>query len=157
MSTDLLKQIDDLVATKTFNLDALEGIKAIKDGLERSEGLRKETQKRYEEMCAVNEKKGEEIARLSDANKKLSNTIDLLKGGEAKAREAVWEKLIAEASANAYKDALYTVFKPSAVRETIQRNVMKPVEGNPGGNGYSPSTGYLASGQESETITKEQI
>jgi hypothetical protein len=155
--TDLLKQIDDLVASKTFNLDALESIKAIKDGLERSESLRKETQKRYEEVCAVNEKKAEEIARLSDANRKLSDTIDLLKGGEAKAREAVWEKQIAEAKASAYQDALYTVFKPSAVRETIQRSVVRPVEGNPGGNGNYPTPGYLANGAESETITKEQL
>ncbi len=157
MSNDLLKQIDDLVATKTFNLDALEGIKAIKDSLQQTVEKHQALEKRYKTLFDENERNKETIERLSElANERLKQ-IDLLTGGELKAKEAVWEKLIAEASANAYKDALYTVFKPSAVRETIQRNVMKPVEGNPGGAGYSPSTGYLASGQESETITKEQL
>ena len=33
MSNDLLKQIDDLVASKTFNLDAIDSIKKLKDDL----------------------------------------------------------------------------------------------------------------------------
>ena len=47
------------------------------------------------------------------------------------------------------------VFKPNAVRESVQRQVAKPVEGHPGGNGNYPTAGYLATGQETETITRE--
>lgn len=156
MSNDLLKQIDDLVASKTFNLDALEGIKKIKDGLESSERERKSLQARYDGLYETNNRQSEEIQRLNNVNKLLKDEVENVTAYVAKAREAVWEKQVAEAKAEAYKDALYTVFKPSAVRETIQRNVARPVEGHPGGNGYSPTSGYLAVGQETETITKEQ-
>lgn len=157
MSTDLLKQIDDLVSSKTFNLDALDGIKAIKDSLRANIESKEALEKRYKTLFDENERNKEAIERLSElANERLKQ-IDVLKGGELKAKEAVWEKLIAEAKAGAYQDALYTVFKPSAVRETIQRNVAVPVEGHPGGNGYSPTGGYVSNASESETITKEQL
>ncbi len=157
MSNELLKQIDDLVASKTFNLDALEGIKAIKDSLRASIESKDALEKRYKTLFDENERNKEAIERLSEiANERLKQ-IDVLKGGELKAKEAVWEKLIAEAKAGAYQDALYTVFKPSAVRETIQRSVAVPVAGHPGGNGISPSAGWVSRSDEAETITKEQL
>lgn len=157
MSTDLLKQIDELVASKTFNLDALEGIKKIKDGLESSERDRKSLQTKYDGLYETNSRQSEEIQRLNNVNKLLKDEVEKVTAYVAKAREAVWEKEVAEAKADAYKDALYTVFKPSVVRETIQRQVALPVEGHPGGNGYSPTAGWVAQGQETETITKEQL
>lgn len=157
MSNDLLKQIDDLVASKTFNLDALDGIKSLKDSLKETLEERASLQRKYEGLYETSNKQSEEIQRLVEVVHNLQRQVDQLKGGELKAKEAVWEKLIAEAKAGAYQDALYTVFKPSAVRETIQRNVAVPVEGHPGGNGYSPTGGYVSNASESETITKEQL
>jgi hypothetical protein len=157
MSNDLLKQIDELVASKTFNLDALDGIKQIKDSHKDTlNSLAREQDnvlRLTRDLTMEKSKCDKHEAEIST----LKATIDLLRGGELKAKEAVWEKLIAEASANAYKDALYTVFKPSAVRESIQRQVARPVEGHPGGNGYSPTGGYLSTGQETEIITKEEL
>ena len=158
MSTDLLKQIDDLVATKTFNLDALEGIKAIKDALKKTLEERDSLQRRHDNLYDANIRQSEEIERLVKTVDLRVQDIDRLKSGEAKAKEAVWEKLIAEAQANAYKDALYTVFKPSAVRETIQRQVAIAVDGNSGGSGTYPTAGWVShNNPESEVITKEQL
>ena len=157
MSIDLLKQIDDLVASKTFNLDALDSIKAIKDNLQKTIEQKTALEKRLKELFDENERCKESAERLANTNKLLQGEIEKISGGILKGKEAVWEKLIAEAKADAYKDALYTVFKPSAVRETIQRQVALPVEGHPGGGGYSPTAGWVAQSNESETITKEQL
>ena len=157
MSNDLLKQIDDLVASKTFNLDALDGIKSLKDSLKETLEERASLQRKYEGLYETSNKQSEEIQRLTGVVGELKEKVAQLKAGELKAREAVWEKLIADAKADAYQDALYTVFKPSAVRETIQRSVAVPVAGHPGGNGMSPSAGWVSRSDEAETITKEQL
>lgn len=92
MSTDLLKQIDELVASKTFNLDALEGIKKIKDGLESSERDRKSLQTKYDGLYETNSRQSEEIQRLNNVNKLLKDEVEKVTAYVAKAREAVWEK-----------------------------------------------------------------
>ena len=68
MSTDktLLDQIDDLVASKTFNLDALEGIKKIKDSLKATLEERDALKTLCYELCETNIRKDEEIRRLTD-------------------------------------------------------------------------------------------
>jgi len=157
MSTDLLKQIDDLVASKTFNLDALDGIKKLQDSLGSSIKEKENLQARYDDLFEISRDQGAEVVRLHDQVEDLKTEVKNLKAVAENGRNAIWEKMIAEAKANAYQDALYTVFKPSVLRETVQRQVMKPVEGHPGGNGYSPALGYLATGTEAETTTKEQL
>ena len=138
MSNDLLKQIDDLVASKTFNLDALDGIKTLKDSLKKTLEERDALQRRYDDMHENNAKCIQEITsltvKLQEQTKRVSDMTELANTGAS----AIWEKKIADASAAAYKDALYTVFKPSAVRETIQRqhSVWVP---NQGGSGYAQS------------------
>ena len=152
-----MKQIDDLVASKTFNLDALDGIKKLKDSLGAAINDKEHLQNNYDNLSEINVSQSSELMRLNKEvaalKAQVSGMTDLANQGS----NAIWEKKIAEAKANAYQDAMYTVFKPSVLRETVQRQVMKPVEGNPGGNGYTPSQGYLASGTETETITKEQL
>jgi hypothetical protein len=134
MSIDIVKQIDDLVASKTFSLDALEGIKAIKDEHQRVlRDLQTKTEMldlKREQIVAMGEELNRKQAQIDELQTKVKCMSQLASDGDA----AIWEKKIAEASAAAYKDALYTVFKPSAVRETIQRNhtVMVPT-GNGGG------------------------
>lgn len=155
MSKDLLKQIDDLVASKTFNLDALDGIKTIKDNL----------QKQITEVEYLSERKAKletELNQLQqkydDSLKRISELTLVIKENEATVtlgKKAIFEAEKFQAVAETFKFAMETVFKPSAVRETIQRNVARPVEGHPGGNGYSPSCGFLANGSETETIIKE--
>ena len=134
MSQDLLKQIDELVASKTFNLDALDGIKKLKDdlkvtidNLDATTEMLKMERSRSLELQDMLRKEQEQTAQL---NTKLNGMADLANKGA----EAIWEKKVAEASASAYKDALYTVFKPNAVRETIQHTM--PVMASTNGNSY---------------------
>jgi uncharacterized protein YoxC len=157
MSTDksLLDQIDDLVASKTFNLDALEGIKAIKDSLQSTLNERDRLKKQVDDLLQKNSRQFDDIELLSARLTEQAKQVDAMRDAVAKGNDAVWEKKVAEASAGAYKDAMAMVFKPHAVRETVQRNVVKPVEGHPGSNGSYPTPGYLASGTESESVTRE--
>ena len=93
----------------------------------------------------------EKDARISKLEKRVNEMTDTAKRGE----EAIYAAEKHKAVAEAWQGAMAMVFKPNAVRETVQRDVAKPVDGHPGGNGYSPTGGYLATGKESETITRE--
>lgn len=154
---DLLGQIDALVASKTFNLDALEGIKAIKDSLAKviaERDVLKRDLDRANDMYQKERQQSEKnFARIESMQTELNGMREVVKLGQ----DAIWEKKIAEATAGAYQDAMYTIFKPAAVRETVHRNVVKPVEGNPGGSGTYPTAGYLANATENETKTVESI
>lgn len=146
--TDLLKQIDDLVASKTFNLDALEGIKQIKDRLAaviaENERLAKQIKLTQEDMLAETRKREAAEANAKELQQRLIGMNDIA----TKGADAIWERKVAEASAAAYKDALYTVFKPNAVRENIHRNhtVVVPT---------GPNTGYTQAVQNQEHIMRE--
>lgn len=150
MSIDLLKQIDELVASKTFNLDALDGIKQIKDNLAAVIAERDRLIKRVEliteDMTAETRKREAAEAKADDLHKRLMGMTEISQKGA----DAIWEKKIAEASAAAYKDALYTVFKPSAVRETVSRAIPVAVPMN--NNGYM---GTVSMHSETGTVTRE--
>lgn len=149
MTQELLKQIDDLVASKTFGLDALEGIKRIKDGLETSERERKDLQKRFDNLDRAYEKKTEEWREMVETTTDLRKEVQAFKEREAKAREALWEKEVEKAKAEAYKDALYTVFKPSTVRETVFQSI--PLQQTSGG------ATYVSNYQQETRTTKEEL
>lgn len=153
--SDLLKQIDDLVASKTFNLDALDAIKALKDNLAVTLEERDVMKRRYADLNEVNQKQSEQLQANIKRIETLTKELQESEAYRAKARESIYEAEKHKAVAEAWQCAMQTVFRPSGVRETIHRNVARPVEGHPGGNGYSPTSGYLAQGTETETITKE--
>lgn len=157
--TDISKlqlQIDELVASKTFSLDALDGIRVIRDGLREMTKMNETLKANYADLNAVN-------SRQSDLIQSLNKQIEGLKHDLQEARKMARDGELAThasktsaAVADAYKDILHTIFRPSSVREAITRNVVKPVEGMSGGNGYSPTSGFLANGTETETITRTQ-
>ena len=70
-------------------------------------------------------------------------------------QEAIYEAAKHKAVAEAWQGAMAMVFKPNAVRETVQRQVAIPIAGHPGGNGMSPSAGWVSQNNENETITRE--
>ena len=152
----LLTQIDHLVNTRTFSLDALEGIRMMREGLastveklERTEARRVALDKECIDLRQTVRDQGAIIEGLNTRLKVAEEVAD-------KGRIAIHDAKRSEAVASAYKDIMETIFRPHAVRETIQRNVVKPVEGNPGGNGHYPTAGALLSATESETITRTQ-
>lgn len=149
MTQELLKQIDELVASKTFGLDALEGIKKVKDGLETSERERKALQIKHEEVVSALDKCHVENMRLKTTIDGLHKEVQAFKEREAKAREALWEKEVEKAKAEAYKDALYTVFKPSTMRETVFQSI--PLHQSNGG------ATYVSNYQQETRTTKEEL
>lgn len=149
MSQDLLKQIDELVASKTFNLDALDGIKKLKDDLSKqlieTEMLRGQVEKHLRH-----------IEQLNDNNKALHNKNEVLniqlKANEEKAvkgQEAIYEAEKYKAVAEAWQGAMQTVFKPNTVRETVFQSI--PISQTYGGN-----TTVMGYQQETKT-TKEEL
>jgi chromosome segregation ATPase len=149
MSNDLLKQIDDLVASKTFNLDALDGIKQLKDDLQKqitetewvAKKLKDETA-RCEELSKLNSWQGNKIAALN-------KTIEDNEAAATKAREAIHEAEKHKAVAEAFKFSLETVFKPATVRETVYQSI--PLSQN-----YNGNTSVMPYQQETKT-TKEEL
>lgn len=147
MSNDLLKQIDDLVASKTFNLEALDGIKALKDSLSKTlttvDYLQEKKQALEKEVADLKATNYLQAGMIESRNKKLEEGEATL----AKANYALSEADKHKAVADAYKDALYTVFKPNAVRENIHHNM--PVMVTQNGNSYPQTV------QHQQTITRE--
>ena len=136
--TDLMKHIDQMVVDNTFSLDALEGIKKLKDGFaelehERDEAIAKADRawKSYAETENELAKAQAEVALLRAQIAENNSLVE-----EARAAIARADKQAAVAAA--YKDAMQIVFKPTVVRESIYRST----------NGMTPSS-------ENTVITKE--
>lgn len=147
--TDLLKQIDDLVASKTFNLDALEGIKKIKDDLGKqiseTEYLRRLLEDRDKEIATLKDGNNTNGLRIEQLSKQIAANAKIVADGD----RAIWEKEVANAKAAAYQDALYTVFKPATVRETMYQSI--PLSQNVNGNTY------VSTYQQETKTTKEEL
>ena len=119
MTQDLLKQIDDLVASKTFNLDALDGIKKLKDDLMKTLEERDVFKRRYEDISEINRKQSEQLQSQIKQIEKLTKDLELSESYRAKAREAIYGAEKHQAVADAWKEAMQTNFKPSTMRETV--------------------------------------
>lgn len=130
--TDLMKHIDQMVVDNTFSLDALEGIKKLKDGFaelerERDEAIAKADRawKSYTEASTQADEAQAEVALL---RAQIAENDSIVK--EARAAIARADKHAAVAAA--YKDAMQIVFKPTVVRESVYRstNGMTPISEN---------------------------
>ena len=146
--TDLLKQIDDLVASKTFNLDALDGIKALKDSLGKTLNELESTRER---LKTANADLNARVQTIENLNTKVAILESIIKANEEeviKGRNAIHEAEKHKAVADAWQGAMAMVFKPNAVRETVQRNHTVVV---PSGNG----SGYTTAVQNQDFVTRE--
>jgi len=138
--TDLMKHIDQMVVDNTFSLDALDGIKKLKDGFaalerERDEAIEKadKSWKSYTEANAETNKAREEVALLRAQIAENNSIVE-----EARAAIARADKHAAVAAA--YKDAMQIVFKPTVLRESVYRTT----------NGMTPSSENTSITRESE-------
>ena len=149
MSNDLLKQIDDLVASKTFNLDAIDSIKKLKDDLAKqlseTELFKKQLEKSQKDNSDLREECQKRLEHISLLQKKLDES----EAYRAKAREDIYEAEKHKAVAEAWKEAMQTVFKPSSVRETMWQSI-------PISQTYNGNTAVSAYQQEIKT-TKEEL
>lgn len=138
MSADIMKQIDLLVESKTFNLDALEGIKQIKDSLKDTLSSLQRLQDKeliyIRDLSLEKSKNSEHAAEITELKKQIAEMRSAAEDGKAARFESDKHKAVADA----WQSAMAMVFKPNAVRETIQRNhsVWVPTGG---GGGYAQS------------------
>jgi hypothetical protein len=149
MSTDLLKQIDDLVASKTFNLDALDGIKKLKDDLTTTLEERDVFKRRCTDLGEANKRQSEAIQERDYRIEQLTKDLQTSEAYRAKAREDIYEAEKHKAVAEAWKEAMQTVFKPSSVRETMWQSI-------PVSQSYNGNTMVSTYQQETKT-TKEEL
>ena len=148
-SVDLLKQIDDLVASKTFGLDALDGIKAIKDSLTKqlaeTEHLSEKVRARDKEIESLKETNGWQARKIDSLTAQAKANADTVEKSQAAIYEADKHRAVAEA----WKEAMQTVFRPSAVRETVWQSV--PV------SQHSNGVSYVNAYQQETKTTKEEL
>jgi predicted nucleic acid-binding Zn-ribbon protein len=138
--TDLMKHIDQMVVDNTFSLDALDGIKKLKDGFaalerERDEAIEKAdlARKSYAETENELAKAQAEVALLRAQVAEDNDTVNA-------ARAAISNADKHAAVAAAYKDAMQIVFKPTVLRESVYRTT----------NGMTPSSENTSITRESE-------
>ena len=138
MSEDIMKQIDLLVESKTFNLDALEGIKQIKDSLKDTlnnlHRLQDKELAYIRDLSLEKSKNSEHLSEIATLKKQIAEMRSAAEDGKVARFESDKHKAVADA----WQSAMAMVFKPNAVRETVQRNhsVWVPT---PGGGGYPQS------------------
>ena len=149
MSTDLLKQIDDLVASKTFNLDALDGIKKLKDDLAKQLSETELFKTQLEKSQKDNSNLREECQKRLEHTSLLQKKLDESEAYRAKAREDIYEAEKHKAVAEAWKEAMHTVFRPSSVRETVWQSV--PI------SQHSNGVSYVNAYQQEIKTTKEEL
>ena len=149
MSNDLLKQIDDLVASKTFNLDALDGIKKLKDDLTTTLEERDVFKRRCTDLSEANKRQSDAIQEQNNRIEQLAKDLQTSEAYRAKAREEIYEAEKHKAVAEAWKDAMQTVFRPSAVRETVWQSV--PI------SQHSNGVSYVNAYQQETKTTKEEL
>ena len=148
MSSELITAIDRLVEEKTFNLDALEAIKDLRDKASRLEATVELLEAQGKKHKENTDKLIKENNDLMDSWNKQNAKVAELEAREKLAWEAIYRAEKHEAVAEAYKDALRTVFKPHAVREQVIQNIPVPLS-SPGG------AGWVANHQQSSDIVKE--
>ena len=144
-SSSLIAAIDKLVEEKTFGLDALTAIHDLRkkaEALQRDkETLERESNSKEQGIAkrdsAIREK-GEAIA-LKDAE------IAAYKKREQEAFDAIQKAAVAAATAEAYKDALKTVFAPAVFREQVYKSVpvFQPYSGGGGNMTTQPETSTI--------------
>jgi septal ring factor EnvC (AmiA/AmiB activator) len=122
MSSDLIRAIDRLVEEKTFNLDALEAIKELRDKAAALEDQVDDLIKRTDRLRGEVREHEKSISEKNDRIEKQNTKILELEAREKQAFEAIYKAEMHSAVAEAYKDALRTVFRPHSVRETIARS-----------------------------------
>lgn len=146
---DLTELIDKLITERTFSVEGVKAIEAlrIKAEAQSAELKRKDDAIESNRKTISNLEAGLDSARteIERINKDLAD----LRARESKIADHEKARAVAEATASAYKDAMQIVFKPNTVRETIFDSV--PIaQAQPGG--YSTVQSYATT----KSVTREE-
>ena len=147
---DLVKQIDLLVEKKTFNLDALDAIKALRTTAE-------EQEKKINFLESYKKEHLVTIARLENAVRKKDEEILALTKREAEIENRERnvfnlekQTAVSNAVSDAYKDIFGKMFVNRQFREVIVDSATKPI---PTGNGYPT----IMNESSTKTTTREEV
>jgi len=153
MSNELLTAIDRLVEEKTFNLDALEAIKDLRNKAQSLEDSLAVVRERADKFKIENIELRAEAELLQGRIDQYEAQASMLRTRQQQADEAVFESEKHKAVAEAYKDAMEIVFRPHAVRERVHQNIPVPFTTTSNGNGST----YVMNHTQSSDITKEDV
>jgi hypothetical protein len=143
-----LAQIDELVVKHTFGLEALEGIKKLKDTMAQVTAERDKHRADAEARDKIN---SDQYAKLESQSKEidgLKKRIADMEKAVDDGRKAVYDAEKHKAVADTWQSAMAMVFKPNAVREAVQRNHTVVIPSN-GGSAYTQAV------QNQDFITRE--
>ena len=146
---ELTDLVEKLVTEKTFNLDAAKAVEDLKEKFRAKEQECEKHKEAYKAKCDEAARQSKVIADLEARVRELENGLKILRDLDEKAWVSIHEAEKEKAVAAAYKDALHTIFKPNAVRETIHRSM--PVSVQPSVN----SSGYVQNYNSTEDVIKE--
>lgn len=116
---ELTGMIDKLVTEKTFTMDALEAIQALKV---KAEQLEAQNEKLTKDLTTAQANVKELTDKLSDAhskNQEWNGREKAIVARELKMFENEKNAAVANAVSAAYRDALKTVFAPNVVRQSV--------------------------------------
>jgi uncharacterized coiled-coil protein SlyX len=119
-SQKLTDMIDDLVASKTFSLDALEVVKKLKDraaDLEHTLTMRDGTVKDLNEFKTTAQRT---IREQQEVIKGIEDREKACADREAKLHVVEMERAVAQARAKAFEESMKIVFAPNMVRNSVQ-------------------------------------
>lgn len=140
MTDKLTDLIDQMVETKTFSLDALTAIKALKDKAQSQEAQIERLNALSDRQCQVVEDGVTENSKLrAMISAHFEREADLLKR-EAKVLDLQLAEARAVATAAALRESFGIVFKNTTVRESIQRSTAVPTSIGPQGQFAHPVT-----------------
>lgn len=152
MSNELLKTIDALVEQKTFNLDALDAIKSIRDKAAKLESDLKEMESKWKSAISDLNATNIEFEKVRIQLAEWKKRDEELCVREKEADIAIYDADKHKAVSDTYKNVMDVIFRPNVVRETIQRSV--PVAMQSGCNGTYSS--YIQAGEERQMVSREE-
>lgn len=122
-NTDIKAIIDQIVADKTFSLDAVSAISILRDEHEERAEKIKALTDRVAEEAKINSNLRERLVRAEDDAATLKVQLNTMKAQAEDGVAARHDAKRHEAVAAAWKEAMQTVFRPSTMRETVYTSV----------------------------------
>lgn len=122
-NTDIKAIIDQIVADKTFSLDAVSAISILRDEHEERAEKIKALTDRVAAEAKSNSELNEQITRLAGDAAMLKAQLDTMKAQAEDGVAARHDAKRHEAVAAAWKEAMQIVFRPGTMRETVYTSV----------------------------------
>lgn len=156
MSSELVQIIERLIEEKTFSVEGVKAVEALREKAVSLEVALERTRNTLDDRNAELIRLRSEAATKDQLLMEWGARERSLVAREKDADKAIYDSEKHQAVANVWQQAMSMVFKPAAIRTEIQRQVAVPVEGHPGGHGYSPTGGFVTTHPETETTTTSQ-